>query len=814
MPERKLATARTTSKVLHIIGQAHLDPVWMWPWRDGCAEALTTMQSALDRMRETPGFCFTHSAAATYRWAQEMDSRLFEEIKQRVKEGRWEVVNGWIVEPDCNIPSTESFVRQCLYGKQYFAEQLGVDVNIGYNVDSFGHGAGLPQILARGGYRYYVMMRPQAHEFDLPMLFWWESADGSRVLTWRIPTSYGQDPWMSADAVERQLRSAAETCFPPGFGHGAFLLGIGNHGGGPTRSYLQRVVELQSDTRLPDLRFGTLAAFFAEIERSPSFKDIPVVRGELQHHARGCYSAMGEVKALNRRAERSLGRAELLATLAETDGGSTYPEETLREAWWKLLFNQFHDVLAGSSLRSCYRDARDSLGAVCDTADTVAIRSLQTLARCVDTSGAPAGVLFAMNRLAWRRAATLQFDTFVSPQGQPITHLRAEDGTVEPIQWTAAEVGPLVPIWKRLTAVVELPACGYQVYRLATGDVEADPGGGAPAVCRVEEDHLGIASLPAGDGTELLSAPLGLVVVEDTSDTWAHGIDSFRTVLGRPEVESTQVLEDGPVVRVVRQKGRWRNSLITLDVVTWRRTNAVELRLAANWQESRQILKLEVPTALGDARTFSRTPGAVTKRKADGCEEPCQDWVAVEGELDSQTYTLGVVNDSTYSYDCLNGQLRVTCIRSAPYAEHDPFNVPSDYEGPYLDQGWQERRFWLVAARGTYATLNLERWAEELQSPAEYVMDSAHPGTQPWERSFLSIAPENISVLAARRGKNGLETVLRLQEMQGRRTTVSVLMPHIGLDWRSSIGPWEIRTFAIGEAGGRPEAREVDLLYP
>src|SRR3990172_10189595 len=114
-----------TRRVLHVIGQAHLDPVWLWPWRDGCSEALTTMQSALDRMDEAPAMCFSHSAAVTYRWAQEMDPRLFAGIRERVGEGRWETAGGWIVGPDCNIPSTESFVRQSLFGKRYFTEQLG-----------------------------------------------------------------------------------------------------------------------------------------------------------------------------------------------------------------------------------------------------------------------------------------------------------------------------------------------------------------------------------------------------------------------------------------------------------------------------------------------------------------------------------------------------------------------------------------------------------------------------------------------------------------------------------------------------------------
>jgi Alpha-mannosidase len=776
----------------------------MWPWRDGAAEALTTMQSAVDRMRETPGFCFSHSSAMTYRWAQEMAPRLFDEIKERVNEGRWEVVNGWIVEPDCNIPSTESFVRQCMYGKRYFAEELGVDVTIGYNIDSFGHGAGLPQVLARAGFRYYVMMRPGSHEADLPPLFWWESADGSRVLTWRIPVHYGQGPQAKADDIEAAIRVAPDRCFAPGFDHGAFFLGIGNHGGGPTRSHLQRIVELQADSTLPELRFSTLGAFFREIERSPEFERIPAVKGELQHHARGCYSAMGEIKALNRRAERSLVKAETLAAVTGIDAD-------LEDVWWKVLFNQFHDVLAGSALRSCYRDSRDSVGAACDTADEIAVRSLQRLARRVDTSSAEGSVLFLMNHLPWKRRAIVGFDTFTSPGGKRATHLKAADGTLVPVQWTSAEVSPDIRSWKRLTAVVELPACGYRVYALAGSDIA--PGTPPLRECVLPEGQFGLASLPALDGTEMLAAPIGLVVVEDTSDTWAHGVDCFRTVLGRPTLESTEVVEDGPVVRVVRQKGRWRDSAVVLDIVTWQRSQTVELRLATNWQEPRQILKLEVPTLLGDVLTFASVPGGVAERPPDGGEEPCQDWVALQGVVGSGAYALGVVNDSTYSYDCLAGLLRLTCLRCVPYAEHDPVKVRPDYTGPYLDQGWQERRFWLVAGPGAAPELHLQRLADELQSPAEYVMDSAHPGTEPWERSLLSVGPDNISVLAVTRAAGANETIIRLRETEGRRTDARLVTPAIGLDFSAGIAPWEIQTFAIAEDGLRTTVREVGLLY-
>lgn len=172
-------------RILHIISQAHLDPVWLWPEREGIAEALTTMQSAVDRSAEFPDFKFIRSSAAVYRWAEEMDTRLFAQIQNQVDSERWEVVGGWIEQPDCNLPSAESFIRQGLYGKAYFGHAFGSKgrTSIGYNPDSFGHCGGLPQLLHHTGFDGYAFMRPQPHENpELPMLFWWESRSGARVL--------------------------------------------------------------------------------------------------------------------------------------------------------------------------------------------------------------------------------------------------------------------------------------------------------------------------------------------------------------------------------------------------------------------------------------------------------------------------------------------------------------------------------------------------------------------------------------------------------------------------------------------------------
>src|ERR671933_378165 len=222
------AAANPKGRVLHIIGYSHIDAAWLWPWRDGSNLALTTMRSALDRMKETPDFRYCHSSSAHYRWVERADPKMFEEVKGRVREGRWEVVGGWPVEPDCNVPSSESFVRHSLYGKDYFERALGVDVQIGFNPDAFGHAAGLPALLRRAGFRYYVFMRPQEHEMKLPILFWWEGPDGSRLLTLRIRRGYS----MNANGIAE----AAQNSFAPGFDHAAYFLGVGNHGGAVTKA--------------------------------------------------------------------------------------------------------------------------------------------------------------------------------------------------------------------------------------------------------------------------------------------------------------------------------------------------------------------------------------------------------------------------------------------------------------------------------------------------------------------------------------------------------------------------------------------------
>jgi alpha-mannosidase len=815
--------------VLHLISQAHLDPVWLWPLRDGVAEVMTTVQSAVDRCRETPSFKFTRSSAFTYRALQECDPRLLSSVRRLVGQGRWEDVGGWIEQPDANLPSTESFIRQGLYGRQYLKKYLrcGGDTRVGYCPDSFGHGGGLPQILTATGFDSYVFMRPEPIKSQgLPLLFWWESPDGSRVLACRIPVQYSQSYAATADQIEESVRNSVTEGFMPGFRHGVMWFGIGNHGGGPTREHIKRILELQRDPSLPEIRFSTVADFLTAIRSSPPAVALPVIRGDLGYVFRGCYSANGETKRQHRQAEQALFAAESLEVMR---CGHKADPGLLRQAWWRLLFNQFHDVLAGTCVASVQEETRNRFGAVLTEAKDSILRSVVGMSRKVDTRREKGSVLFAANSLPWRRRAFVTLDTFSEPNGRlRITHLETEDGRRVPIQWMQADAnfGPWGLSWGKLGALLDLPGGGYRTFRMvgtpitnasahlmmlgdeANRQFSATPKKTARRTKTSKRPALRSVRLP--DGGEMLAGPVGTAVIRDEGGTWGHGLSAYNEVIGQPQITGTETLEDGPLVRIVRQKSVWKKSEIWMDVMHYAHTPVIGLRLRVNWQERREILKLLIKTKLTGCLTHAKMPGAVATRPADGHEYPCHDWVALAGRLGGNPAVLALLNDSSYSYDAKRGDLRMVLARGVPHAEHPPFEYTDTRNVLFLDQGWQEKNFWLIGARGSWKSMNLERLAREWQSPAEAIIDSAHPGTEPWTQETLLVEPSNVSVLAIKPSEKSGRIVLRIQEFSGRPTKASVHCA--GRTFSVILEPWQIATLEISGRGKAAKLRQLSAL--
>ena len=697
----------STRPILHLICQAHLDPVWLWPRRDGVAETLTTLQSAVDRLAEDPALRFSQCSMAFYRWVEDQDPRLFAEIRRLIAAGRWEVIGPWEVQPDCNLPSAESFLRHAESGAAYAREHLGVVPDILWNPDSFGHSAGLPTLLAATGIKRYVMMRPSAWESDrpLPNLFWWAGAGAARVLTWRIPAAYGQSPAWGAREIQDWIRRTWREHIPTGLQHGCCFIGVGNHGGGPTKVHLQALRDLSADPDLPELRFSTLAEFFAAVENTP---DLPVISGELQRHAPGCYPLHAGIKQAHRAAEGALLRAEAMADLA----GITVD---LAEPWRHLLFNQFHDILAGTCVASGCQEAVADLGGIASAGERSVERAVGRIARRIDTRGAAGGVLTVINALPWARTATVAFDTFRAPDGG--AHLRSwvgADGQSRPLQWLPAEAhfGPFGLPWGRLVAALPVSASGW-----SSGELVATAVAASSEVAPVQPVMRSFGLLPPG-----WAQPLTVRVLADDCDTWGHGAQRWDRELEAITPTGHRVVASGPVVAVTRATGRFRASRVVLEAWRWaHEPDMIEVRIAWEGRDARLAVAVELPTDPAETVRCG-VAGAVIERPADGRMASHQDWLAFGG--------VQVFPEACAAHDAVSGRLRLHLLRTALFAEHDPFPAQNDDgHAEHIDAGWSHHR--LLVRRGQHSDDAAYRRAAELRFHAERFTDSAHPGDLP-----------------------------------------------------------------------------------
>jgi alpha-mannosidase len=367
--QAKLDVLRPYMKQFSIaaVGNSHIDMAWLWPWTETVEVVRNTFGTALQLMREYPDFKFTASTAQAYEWIEEKYPAMFQEIQQRVKEGRWEVIGGMWVEPDLNMPDGESLVRQVLYGKRYFQQKFGKDINIGWNPDSFGYNWQLPQIYKRSGIDYFVTQKLLwASEFTkFPYrLFWWQAPDGSRLLTY-FPSDYANqiDPQkMARDSGTygpmMWKYNGGTNSAPAGGLDMMYLYGVGDHGGGPTRQDLDTALRWQKgDLVYPKINFSTAAQYFADLEKNKAELKIPTWDGELyfQYH-RGVQTTQSEEKRGNRQNEELVLNAEKVASI-DTLFGATWPQQNLDIAWKDILFNQFHDILPGSGIAINYVDA-------------------------------------------------------------------------------------------------------------------------------------------------------------------------------------------------------------------------------------------------------------------------------------------------------------------------------------------------------------------------------------------------------------------------------------------------------------------------
>lgn len=816
-------------KKIHLVGSAHLDPVWLWRWSEGCAEVLQTFRSAIDRIGEYQDHVFTCSSAAYYDWVKKIDPALFSQIRDAVHAGRWVPVGGMWVQPDCNMPSLESFARQMLYAQKFYYENFGKICRTGYNVDSFGHNGMLPQLLKKGGMTNYVMMRPDNNENkEMPEgLFWWESNDGSRVLTFRIPESYtchGDEALKNrlADLRGRALESD----------HGMMMFyGVGNHGGGPTRADIEYLIGRAESAPAKDIVFSSPDAYFDEMKHT--LVDLPVWRGDMQHHASGCYSATSAIKAGNRRAENDLYASEVWDSVAARRFGTEPSTASFEEAWRKVAFCQFHDILGGCSIMESYQDSLDMLGHAETIAAEKKTEALLRLSSDIDTW--VDGVSEPRVRSArhedcgdeFLRPAVvfnpLPYDIAVPVRVRGHAE-RVYDKDGAPVVFSNVRSSRSNDSHKDAVIVAQVPAFGHNTYWLGYADdgkekAVSDIRAGKD---RFENEHLSVRfDLASGAIVSLVEKSSGYdfanggklgvpVVLEDEkTDTWAHAVFRFQNAIGPMRCVSAEMVETAGARAVMRIRYEYEKSYLSCDYILGARQKTIRVKCKALWQEKFRDVKIRFDLGGSDPKAVYDMQGGYIEKKADGCEEPAQKWGAVNVDVDGIRRGLAILNNGRYSYDCDGTQISMMALRNVIFADHFSHRPPADFN--FTDEGMTRFEYGVYVHSGETRLSDVAKEANIFNIRPEVVLAGYHKGSTPQKDSAIRFDRDNIAVTALKYSEDGKGAlILRLNETKGLfRTRVSVMSDLFNFAFYTDISANEIKTFRIEKNG---KVYDVGLL--
>jgi alpha-mannosidase len=782
----------------HLIANSHLDPVWLWDWREGLNEGIITVRTMLDLMDEIPELTYVRGESAVYEHIEREEPATFARILRQIRAGRWDPIGGAYLQPDTNLPATETFARIYLHGQRYFAEKFGRPATSAWAADSFGHSAGLPELLAGAGFRNFSFFRPFPEQHPLPgPAFWWEGSGGSRVLGYRpIHGWYGCE----RDEAARRLdgyRAAAEK---QPYHHVAVYYGLGDHGGGPTRRLVREIGDWAAAHPDVAVVHSGLHRFFAALEeeiRTRPEAAPSVHRGELNFCQRGCYVSAARVKFAFRQAEAALTRAETAAAASRLLAPAPVP--ALGDTWRGLMFNSFHDILPGSSIERALDEQVDWTRGLLHTARTVEFSALNALARRADTSVPPAAgdrptpvALLVWNPGAQPYDGPLELEASLDyrpvfpyenrPGAVPV-EVRGPDGRPQPFQTIKTEATFLLQIpWRhRVLVHARLPALGWAVFTLGWVEGARKPktGGGAAADRPGEirngrhrvSARVGAAGVALFEGRRRMLAPagLGVVTVDDAFGSWGGCYDEpdsrhFTAVRQEWRVTAVETLERGPLRAALWVKLAGGKSELELTFRLAAGRDAIDVEARLFWVGKRARLKLVFPGA-GDQAEFD-VAGGVVRRGPSG-EVPGGRWVRVR----NGRHVLGFASDALYGFDASDGTFRASVVRSSRYAfdARDTAGTPEWL--PVVDRGEYRFKFLLTADSAA-----LPRLAAELEQPPLSLPVPAHGGPLGRSGSIVSLAPAGVRLLALKPAEDGNGLIVRLQETAGRGTTPRLIV--------------------------------------
>ncbi len=777
-------------------GNAHIDAAWLWPWTETVDVVHRTFGTALQLMNEYPNYTYTQSAAAYNEWMAQKYPALNDEIKRRIKDGRWEIVGGMWVEPDLNMPDGESLVRQLLVGKRWYKQAYGVDVRIGWNPDSFGYTWQLPQIYKKSGIDYFVTQKMTWNDTNkLPFkLFWWESPDGSKVLAY-FPHDYVNltlNPVrLSDDLATARLRS-------PGLTEMMDLYGVGDHGGGPTRAILDEgfrwaapsaaaVASNGGEPVTPKYQFGTAQSFFSTVEKqiapeSPTwnYQSIPqyappaAVPGRiaiptwdselyLEYH-RGVYTTQANHKKSMRDSEEEVLNAEKFSSLAWLFGAK-YPADELTEDWKKVLFNQFHDLAAGSGIGVIYKDAQTDYDWVRMSTNEISTGALETVSERINTTGNGIPIV-VYNPLSWGRSGDLRVQ--VQTEADKSTAVTMHVENIPAFGYKVLRVGQKTPLNMQTVMTSDN---GFEL-TLGDGKVRVMVDKSTGCIISLMEKTTRFETLaPGACGNQLQ------FFKDKPRDYDAWNIDpgtldtAPATIFKADSVEPTELANGAPAIKV---SYTWQESKFVQTITIPDGSDYVDIDNDIDWHEKHVLLKAAFPLSVkSDFATYEIPYGAIERpttrnnswEKAQ-FEVPAMRWADLSGAgPDGKVHGLSVLNQDKYGYDAVGNVLRLTLLRSPTWPDPD------------ADQGHHHFHYALYPHAGTWKDALTVRHGWEYDYPLEAVVTTVHAGSLPAEHSFASVSPENVVLTAVKKAEDANGLIFRVYEWAGKETTAEFHVP-------------------------------------
>ena len=771
---------RTT---LHLLPNAHIDPVWLWDCREGALEAVSTCRCMVELMGRNPELTFIRGEAWAYEQVEAYAPELVPEIRRLIAAGRWDVVGGTYVQSDGNLPGTATYVRQLETGLRHFRERYGVEVRAGWSADCFGHSLGLVEIFAEAGIRYYAFNRPEAWFRPLPKpLFFWRGQGGGEVLCYRIPVG-----WYASERAQvcERLDEALEQSAGWDLENVAVFIGLGDHGGGPTQRHIDEIAAWRLAHPEVEVVYSTLHGFFqaAEAEIARRGRElVPVLGDELNFLMRGCYGSCLKTKSAYRDAEGGLKRASILDT-AISVGMGVQPQDFSRQ-WRGLLFNCFHDILPGTSIERASVEQVDWLRGILSDARRMEFQACAALACRIDTqvpppqaSDLPAAVpalVFNPHPYPWSGALELEASLDSRPvweyegrvQEIPV-ELRNEAGTPLPFQRIDHEHNSFLSLpWRqRVLFETTLPPGGWRRFTLGYApQAKAVAPSAGTAVGQgeilsngrlaVEIDRAHDAIRILRDGTELFGgAGLALECCRDTWGSWGDQKERpegylCQETLERWRIGRVELLEGGPLRATLFAEFAGARSTATARISLRRDSLRVECAFRVVWNEAGT--RLRIVTAPAEAVRYAVLGGELERQETG--DVPGGRHLVWKGG----GRQVGIATDHASCFGNYGDCFAVTLVRGSKYAtdaEHPATDCP---ERPACDLGEHLCRISILAEASEAAEA-----ADDLETPPLVLICDRHPGTLPSRGSLFRIDNPRVRLLDLQSTPQGVQATLQ-----------------------------------------------------